>query len=148
MPCRLQTGLSYRHTFIKNTSFACMILTRLVAESWLPGRWPRCWRFVAINMELHEQMTTVAEDLPVNEGNTHLMWTCVLDMGPNWMNNLVGVHKEGEVGSLHNWMPPNGGIDLGQHWPRYWLVEWESVTITWTNVDVLWKVFYGINLNV
>ena len=30
---------------------------------------------------------------------------------------------------------PCGDIDLGQHWPRKWLVAWRHQTITGTNVD-------------
>ena len=30
---------------------------------------------------------------------------------------------------------PYGDRDLGQLWPRYWLVAWRHQAITWTNVD-------------
>ena len=29
-----------------------------------------------------------------------------------------------------------GDKDLGQHWPRIWLVAWQHQVITWTNVSV------------
>ena len=31
---------------------------------------------------------------------------------------------------------PYGDIELGQHWPRWWLVDWRHHAITWTNVDL------------
>ena len=55
-------------------------------------------------------------------------------------------------GSMHEWkfkdissitmlthcglVTPYGGIDLGQHWLRKWLVAWRHQAITWTNVDL------------
>ena len=32
-------------------------------------------------------------------------------------------------------MTPYSNRDLGQHWPRQWLVAWRHQAITWTNVD-------------
>ena len=45
-------------------------------------------------------------------------------------------------------MMPNtyGGIDLGQHWLRQWLVAWWHQAITWTNVDLSSNVVSGIHL--
>ena len=39
-----------------------------------------------------------------------------------------------------------GGIDLGQHWLRYWFVAWCHQAITWTNADFSWLRFCGIPL--
>ena len=33
----------------------------------------------------------------------------------------------------------------GQYWHRYWFVAWWHQAITWTNVDLSWKVFCGIH---
>ena len=41
---------------------------------------------------------------------------------------------------------PYGGIDLGQHWLRWWLVAWQHQAITLTSVDYSSKVFCGIHL--
>ena len=41
-------------------------------------------------------------------------------------------------------MMPHGDIDPDQHWLRYWLVVWWHQGITWTNVDLLSKVFCSI----
>ena len=38
-------------------------------------------------------------------------------------------------------MTPYGDGDLGQHWLGWWLVAWGHRAITWTNVDLLPKVF-------
>ena len=34
-------------------------------------------------------------------------------------------------------MTTYGDTDLGQHWPRQWLVAWRHQAITWTNVALL-----------
>ena len=41
---------------------------------------------------------------------------------------------------------PYGNRDLGQHWPRQWLVAWWHQAITWTNVDLSSVEFCGIHL--
>ena len=41
---------------------------------------------------------------------------------------------------------PNGDIELGQHWLRYWLVAWRHQAITWTKVDLSSNGFCGIQI--
>ena len=40
--------------------------------------------------------------------------------------------------ALTHWglVMPYGAIDLGQHWPMWWLGAWRHQAITWTNVDL------------
>ena len=40
-----------------------------------------------------------------------------------------------------------GDTDLDWHWFRWWLVAWQQEAITWTNTDLLSKVFSGIHLS-
>ena len=42
----------------------------------------------------------------------------------------------------------HGNMNPGQHWCRWWLVAWWHQAITWTNVDLSSKVFYGIHLSI
>ena len=41
-----------------------------------------------------------------------------------------------------------GDTNLGQHWPRWWLVAWRPQAITSTNADFSPKVVCGIHLRV
>ena len=41
---------------------------------------------------------------------------------------------------------PYGNTDLGQHWLRQWLIAWQHLAITWTNVDLSSVEFSGIHV--
>ena len=60
------------------------------------------------------------------------------------MNNLMMTNYSdayvslGKPNALTHWPPimPYGFIEVGQHWPRYWLAAWQYQAITRTNADL------------
>ena len=61
---------------------------------------------------------------------------------------LVGINTFFSVHCLTHCdlVMPNGDIELGQHWLRYWLVASRHQAITWTKVDLSSNGFCGIQI--
>ena len=101
----------------------------------------------------------------VNVHRVKVTWICVLLVG--WKKAKKGDISYNEIYILivsyliilyvwilkshcsdMNSLWPSDTTDLGQHWLRKWLIAWWPQAITWANINLQSKVFWGIQLKV
>ena len=76
--------------------------------------------------------------IDTGNGLTLIRWEA-LAMNKLMMTNYSDAYVSlGKPNALTHWPPimPYGFIEVGQHWPRYWLAAWQYQAITWTNADL------------
>ena len=86
-----------------------------------------------------------------NRFSWKLLWLSIILYNIPWPEYIIQNGRRDLTKShsaLTHWdlVMPYVTTELGQHWPRQWLVAWWYQAITWTNVDLTSIEFCGIHM--